>query len=215
MTIPKHHERAPDDTRAYDVEVSDTGAADSIDNPERVTAGAWLSLALSLSFYLLMLAIGAKYDSDRHPRAKPAEPDHSTLSGPMANAPVAASSQTLAPRFDAPGALLARARACAAVAQWNCVIEATSGVIARRGNTPETRALLTQAMVNGGWVPANAPTVASTVQTQDIHPVSVAPPGPKRMMKHVHRHVPHPPLLRYATTTRSDFPSYMPDIYRH
>ncbi|WP_233869101.1 hypothetical protein [Paraburkholderia adhaesiva] len=195
--------------------MSDTRAADSVDNPERLTAGAWLSLGLSLSFYLLMLAIGAKYDSDHHARAKPAEPDHSTLSGPVANAPVAASDQAAAPRFDGPGILLARARACAAVAQWDCVIEATSGVIARRGSTPETRALLTQAMINGGWVPANAPAVAPTVQPQDIPPVSVTPPGPKRMTKHVHRRVPRPPVLRYATTTRYDFPSYMPGIYRH
>lgn len=219
MTIPNPPEREPDDTPAFGIGKSDAGTADTVDDPERLTGGAWVSLALSLSFYLLMLAVGAKYDSDHHGRARPAaEPDRPPLSAPMAYAPAGASgpgSLLPAPFADAPGALLARAHACAAVAQWDCVIEATSGVIARRGNTPETRALLAQAMVNGGWVPGAASTVSQTDQTQDFRRVSATPPGAKRMTKHLRRHAVRAPLLRYATTTRSDFPSYLPDIYRH
>lgn len=211
MTIPNQPERAPDDMPALESDVPGTGAADAVDNPERLTGGAWLSLALSLSFYLLMLAIGAKYDSDHHARVKAAEQDRSALSGPMAYAPAAASGLSPAASIDAPGALLARAHACAAVARWDCVIEATSGVIARRGNTQETRALLAQAMISEGWVPGKA----SADQTQNIRRVSTTPPVAKRVTRHWHRHPVRPPLLRYATTTHSDFPSYMPDIYRH
>jgi hypothetical protein len=59
MTIPNQPEREPDDTPVFDMEAPDTGHVDSVDDPERLTGGAWLSLALSVSFYLVMLAIGA------------------------------------------------------------------------------------------------------------------------------------------------------------
>jgi hypothetical protein len=157
------------------------------------------------------LAIGAKYDSDHHARVKRAEQDRSALSRPMAYAPTVASGPSPAASIDAPGALLARAHACAAVARWDCVIEATSGVIARQGNTQETRAPLAQAMINEGWGPGKAP----ADQTQNIRRVSTTPPVAKRVTRHWHRHPVRPPLLWYATTTHSDFPSYMPDIYRH
>jgi hypothetical protein len=217
MTIPNQSEREPDDAPVFDMDAPGTGSVENVDNPERLTGGAWLSLALSVSFYLVMLAIGAWYDSDHHVSAKTAVTDHSTLAGPMTNtnAPVAASSQLPAPSIDATGTLLARAHACAALAQWNCVIEATSGVIARQGNTPEARALLAQAVVNGGWVPGTGPTVASTTHVQNIRSVATTPPATRRVTKHVHRHVVRPPLLRYVSSTHNDFPSYLPDLYRH
>lgn len=217
MTIPNQPEREPDDTPVFDMEAPDTGHVDSVDDPERLTGGAWLSLALSVSFYLVMLAIGAKYDSDHHVHTKTAAANHSTLAGPMTNtnAPVAASGQAPVPSIDATGTLLARAHLCAAEAQWNCVIEATSGVIARQGNTPETKALLAQAVVNGGWIPGKGSTVASAAQTQNIRPVSTTPPATRHVTRHVRRHFVRAPLLRYVSSNHNDFPSYLPDLYRH
>lgn len=215
----------PDNTRTPDTveSVNDNGTdyVASANDPERLTGGAWLSLGLSLSFYLIMLAIGAKYDSDHRVGSKPADSGRSVLAEPSANAPVSANGLSPVPPIDRSGALLARAHACAAVAQWDCVILATSGVIAQRGNTPETKALLAQAVVNGGWVRSRAAPLApqsvptSIAQTQDIRPVSATPQSVRRVTHHFHRRHERYPMLRYASTSHSDYPSYLPDIYRH
>jgi len=213
-------EHEPDDTGAPVID-NGTGLVTSANDPERLTGGAWLSLGLSLSFYLIMLAIGAKYDSDHRVGSKPADSGRSVLVGPLANAPASASGLSPVPSIDKSGALLARAHACAALAQWDCVIQATSGVIAQRGNTPETKALLAQAVVNGGWVRSKAAPLApqsvptAIAQTQDIRPVSATPQSVRRVTRHVHRRHERYPLLRYASASHSDYPSYLPDIYRH
>jgi hypothetical protein len=238
----KKPEYEPDDTRTHDISepVTVTGMdiVPATNDPERLTGGAWLSLGLSVSFYLIMLAIGAKYDSDHRVASKHFQMGHSVLAAPLANVPVSASDLPLVSSVDRSAALLARAHACATLAQWDCVIEATSGVIARRGNTPETKALLAQAVVNGGWVRAKGPQLApQALASQPLPPAQPAQLSPfsasaiprtrnthaptamtqsmKRVTRHVHRRHERYPSLRYVSTVHSDYPSYLPDIYRH
>lgn len=160
MTTPNRPERESDESWEPGRDISE-----SSNDPARLTGGAWLSLALSLAFFLSMVAIGMKYGVARHPRDKPAEAASTVLANAVASVPapvVEAASMPTTPADDV-NTLLARAHECASTAQWDCVIEATSGVIAQRGNTPETKALLAQAMVKGGWVPGNTPAPAIKV----------------------------------------------------
>jgi hypothetical protein len=223
MTISNRPEPKSGDPAAS----ASADSADSVgeNDPERVPGGAWISLGLSLGFYLLMLAIGVKYDSDHRISRKPAEPDHSALASPMAYAP--ANPPAAAPSPDTLAELLARAHDCAAAAHWNCVIEATSAVIVQHGDTPETRALLAQAMVNGGWLPVQAPASAPppapalvpapppAVKTHTVHEISSMPTGTRHTTKHVHRQVVRTSTVKYAAAPRAASDSHLADLYRH
>ena len=195
-------------------------AAESRNDPERLTSGAWISLAMSLAFFLTMVAIGVKYDVAHHPRSKPVESGRPAFASPLANAstpaltPAAAVTATSNPSMDDPDTLLARAHRCESAGQWDCVIEATSGVIAQRGNTPETKALLAQAMIKGGWVPGNAPKPAINGDTRSVREVSTLPPEPKRPNRHVRRHTVRS-SLRYTAANHSASSGDFSDIYRH
>lgn len=193
--LPEQEEREPDN-------VSESGDSGRSNDPARLTGGAWFSLAVSFGVFLLMVAIGVKYHVAAQSREEPAEPDRYVVAN--ASVPAAAAASTLP--ADASETLLARARGCAATAQWDCVIETTSGVIAQRGNTPETKALLAQAIVNGGWAPGNA---------HNVREVSTMPPESKRPIVHDHRHRVRAERLRYAALTRRNSTDEMADIYRH
>ncbi|MFD1554890.1 hypothetical protein ACFSHT_04495 [Paraburkholderia silviterrae] len=210
MTTPDRPERESDETWEPGQD-----ASEGISDPRRLTRGAWLSLAMSLAFFVTMVTISVKFDSAHHPRAKPAEPERSALASEPAPVPVAAITPPATAPADDPDALLAQARECAAAAHWDCVIEATSGVIAQRGNTPETKALLAQAMIKGGWVPGKAPAPALSGTTHYASEFVMAPPEPKRAVRHRHRHTERLAHLRYTSANRSNMPDDWADIYRH
>ncbi|QBR00907.1 hypothetical protein [Paraburkholderia pallida] len=215
MTTPDRPERASDEKWEPGQD-----APEGISDPRRLTRGAWFSLAMSLAFFVTMVTISVKFDAAHHPRTKPAEVERSALASEPAPVSVAAITLPTAPADD-PDALLAHARECAAAAHWDCVIEATSGVIAQRGNTPETQALLAQAIVAGGWVQGKAPTLAPVPApsisgtTHYASAFSTAPPEPKRAVRHRHRHTERPAHLRYTSANRSNLPDDWADIYRH
>ena len=220
MTIPNRPERESDDAELPGPDLPDApDMPERSSDPQRLSGGAWLSLAMSLAFFLLMVAIGVKYDVARNPRDKPAEAGRSELASVAVEvpAPVPAPSSAItasaAPPVDDANTLLARAHECAAAAHWDCVIEATSGVIAQRGNTPETRALLTQAMVKGGWVPDTAPAIKGNAHS--VREVSTMPAEARPAARHGHRHTGRPFHLRYTATNHPSAPDDMPDIYRH
>lgn len=198
----------------------DPATPETSNDPARLTTGAWFSLAISFGFFLLMVAIGVKYHIAAQPHEALAEPDRlvaanasvpaiATASA-IASMPAIATATAIAPAStpspDAYDTLLVQARECAAEAQWECVIETTSGAIAQRGNTPETKALLSQAIVKGGWAPQKA---------HNVREVSTMPPESKRPVTHGHRHRAHAERLRYGATTRRNSADEMADIYRH
>ncbi|CAB3788346.1 hypothetical protein LMG28688_02670 [Paraburkholderia caffeinitolerans] len=201
MTMPPLPEQEEREEREPD-NVGEPGASERSNEPARLTGGAWFSLAVSFGFFLLMVAIGVKYHVAAQSRDEPAEPDRYVVAN--ASVPAIAAAPTSQP--DAYDTLLAQARECAAAAQWDCVIETTSGAIAQRGNTPETKALLSQAIVKGGWVPANA---------HNVREVSTMPPESKRPTLNGHRHTARAERLRYAAMTRRHSMDEMADIYRH
>ncbi|MDR3101608.1 MAG: hypothetical protein LBV73_31640 [Paraburkholderia sp.] len=216
MTMPPSPEQEPDD-------VSEPGRDDAArsSDPARLTRGAWFSLAISLAFFLLMVAIGLKYGVARHPPSKAAEPERALVASPFMSpfmSPLASASLpfiTPAPLADNPDALLARAHDCAATAQWDCVISATSGVITQRGNTPETKALLAQAMIRSGWVPGSEPAPSIKANARNMREVSATPAGAKPLARHGHRHMGRAARLRYTAITRRNSTDEMADIYRH
>lgn len=220
MKIPNRPEEESDDMPEPDADEyypdrHEDANDENDDNPARLRSGAWLSLGLSLAFYLLMLAIGAVYDGDHHVRGKAAESGRSALPGQMASAAALTDAGASASSADAPGALLARARTCAAAAQWDCVIEATSGAIAQRGDTAEARTLLAQAMVYGGWVPRTAPMSSATGKMRDIRPVSTTPAEVPRATRHFRRHSVRSTAVRFTTMTHPYSKAEMEDLYRH
>jgi hypothetical protein len=198
MTIPKLPEAEP-----ASAGVIDGGIREIVEDPLRLTGGAWLSLVLSIAFFLIMIVLGALYDRDHHARIKPADAEQSALSGSMAKAPAIVVTQVSTPPIDAPDVLLERAHDCAANARWDCVVEAVSGVIAQRGDTPEARALLVQAVVNEGWVPSATPAPAPAVKTHRTQHITSTPAGATRATKHVHRHSSQGSPLPYTAPTRS------------
>lgn len=210
MTTSNRPERASDES----LEPGDDAIENSND-PERLTGGAWLSLAMSLAFFLTMVAIGVKYDVARHPHSKAAEPATQPASMPVLTQAVELTPASNPP-MDDPDTLLARARRCERAAQWDCVIEATSGVIAQRGNTPETKALLAQAMIKGGWVPGTTPKPAIKGEAHGMRDISTLPPAePAHARRHRHRHTAHPASLRYTAAAHPASADDFPDIYRH
>lgn len=222
MTIPNRPERMSDDTPAsdsgaFDTDPSDTDTFGSDNDPGRLNGSIWISLGLSVAFYLLMLAIGAKYNSDHPVHARPAEPDRSAPASPLAYATVPApvATQTSTALIDDPDILFARAQACAAAAHWDCVIEATSGIVAQHGDTPETRALLAQAMLKGGWIARETSATTLEGKARYVRPVSTMPAGTMQATKHGHRHSVRVTPLRYAAASRPTYPGDFGDIYRH
>lgn len=212
MTPSNLPERKPDESWEPDRNPPQSG-----NDPERLTRGAWLSLAMSFVFFLTMVAIGVKFGVARHSGDEPAEAARTAFANPVANVPVpeaeiASASNTPAEDADT---LLARAHECANAAQWDCVIDATSGVIAQRGSTPETKALLRQAMIHGGWVAGNPPASAINGNRHNVREVSTMPGEPKRFVRHWHRHTAHATNLRYTAASRPTSTDELADIYRH
>ncbi|NLP62683.1 hypothetical protein [Paraburkholderia sacchari] len=219
MKMPPLPEREEREVRVPE-NMIDPATPETSNDPARLNAGAWFSLAISFGFFLLMVAIGVKYHIAAQSHEELAGPDRlvaANASVPaFATAPAIAAAAAIAPASaiatastplpDAYDTLLVQARECAAEAQWDCVIETTSGAIAQRGNTPETKALLSQAMVKGGWVPQKA---------HNVREVSTMPPEPKRPVTHGHRHRAHAERLRYGAITRPNSADQMADIYRH
>ncbi|CAM2170069.1 DUF4189 domain-containing protein [Paraburkholderia sacchari] len=213
MKMPPLPEREEREERVPE-NMIDPATPERSNDPARLTAGAWFSLAISFGFFLLMVVIGVKYHIAAQPHEELAEPDRfvgANASVPaIATAPAIAPTSAIAPAStpspDAYETLLVQARECAAEAQWDCVIETTSGAIAQRGNTPETKALLSQAMVKGGWVPQKA---------HNVREVSTMPLESKRPVTHGHRHRARAERLRYGAITRHNSADEMSDIYRH
>jgi hypothetical protein len=104
------------------------------------------------------------------------------------NPPIVAdgSQQANATLTPAAEATLARARACAAAARWDCVLDAASSVIAAQEGNTEAQALLQRAIVQSGWSRENA--VAAHASNATAAPPRAATESAWRSAARKHSH---------------------------
>lgn len=216
MAILKRSRRRSADTDAADVGASAPGPARSPG-----LSGAGISVALSVAFYVLVLAADVKFDGGRHDGGKSARPPLISAMGPK-NDPAQAfapnQAEPWAPQPQAGGSAdvwLARAHDCAANGEWDCVVEATSSAITLRGQTPETKALLAAAMENGGWGPAPGMASAQAASVRHAEPRFRTVSGTLHGKGYIHKHSVPILMARYAARTRVASAEQMDELYRH
>lgn len=168
-----------------------------------MVSGAGLSVALSVLFYILVLAADAKFDSGPSVASKTAGvvqmvnnavTDNSTL--PVAGAQASAQDDASA------RVLLARAHDCASAGRWDCVFDATTSAIALRGETLETDALLAEAMKASSWQSPQRRPGTRAVSMQGARLESTASSRPARKTTHMHAHARHDRKVKYASAAR-------------
>lgn len=216
MTILQRFRHRPTDMARH-------GKGQSVqDNtPASLTWGSGLSVALTVTFYVLVLAADAEFDVGNHMSSQTSGAVQTftasaadSSSGPTAT--TAASSTTLpATAAESPAHMLARAHHCASSGQWDCVFDATISVMALRGATPETLALLQQAMNGGNAAPPapNAPVLASN--PHNARPGAIGNVRPARYTRHIHKHSLRATLIRYGFFRHAASTNQMDDLYRH
>lgn len=201
-----HDEPAPGKER---FERDDTPAPDT-----PVTSGAGLSVALSVAFYVIVLAIGIGYDHAHR------------LRSPQSGAPERFSADWLASvraplyplmPFDAIGpieVLLAQAHDCALAAQWNCVDAATHTALALRGDLPEAPTRLAQTKANAMWVLSGA-TLSQPAYLPRNERLRVAAHVGARNERWRHdRHMGQATRARRASVHPAS-PEFLAELYRH
>jgi hypothetical protein len=154
MAIPNPPEDRPNDEPVPGKDRFERDHTAAPDTP--VTSGTGLSVALSVAFYVIVLAIGIGYDHAHRLRSPQSGAPERFTSDWLAS--VRAPQYPLMP-FDAIGpieVLLAQAHDCALAAQWNCVDAATHTAIALRGDLPEAQTQLAQTHANAMWVSSGA-----------------------------------------------------------
>jgi hypothetical protein len=165
-----------------------------------LSSSAGLSVALSVLFYVLVLAADMKFDRGPHNNRNAAGAvqvsNRIALDG---SALPVVSPEASAQSGDSAQVLIARAHDCAAVGQWDCVFDATTSAIALRGETPETRALLEQAMQAGAW---KAPRALAATRPLGVHKASLeanASTKGTRETTHAYKHARRDKKVRYAS----------------
>ena len=171
-----------------------------------------MNVALSVATFAIVLAAGVMLDGGRNsPGIQVGTTDPLSTASLAPPSAVMASPDDVAQSPEASSTLLARAHACAAAGEWACVIEATSNEIERHGDTPETQALLEQAVVNGGWTPSTA---APNSPVANVPNVASAPPLPTRASQEV-RHGHRSALRLHSSATHSGSTEDVVVLYRH
>jgi hypothetical protein len=171
-----------------------------------------MNVALSVTSFLIVLAAGVMLDGGRHSGGTQAGTTDPLSTASLAiPSDVMASPDNPAQSSDPSNTLLTRAHACAAAGDWACVIESTSNEIVQHGDTPETQALLEQAVVNGGWTPSAA---APNSPVANVPNVASAPPLPTRASQEV-RHGHRSALRLHSAATRSGSTEDIAVLFRH
>ena len=207
MAIPNPPDDRPTDEPAPNEDELERG-----DAPSLMTSGAGLSVALSVAFYLIVVALSIGYDHSHR------------LRSPQSNAPDPSSADWLtsvrAPVFPlmpfeaiAPiRVLLAHAHDCALAGRWDCVDSATRTAIALRDDSsdsqPETQMLFAQANANETWVSSHA----TFARRADIARV-------ERLKVTAHARAPYDRWRHYRhkgrASVRPASPEFLADLYRH
>ncbi|HKT96759.1 MAG TPA: hypothetical protein VJS30_09515 [Paraburkholderia sp.] len=179
-------------------------------------SGVGFNVALSVAFYLIVLAVGIGYDHSHR------------LRSPQSNPPAGSSADWLASvrpppfplmSFEAIGpirVLLAQAHDCALAGRWDCMNSATHAAIALRNDSsetqpesqPETQTLLAQANANETWVSSRA-TVAGRAYIDRSERLKVA----------AHVRAPYDRWRHYRHSGRASVrpasPEFLAGLYRH
>ncbi|TAM00888.1 MAG: hypothetical protein EPN70_21015 [Paraburkholderia sp.] len=203
--------------RPTDIARHSKGQSVQVKTPASLTWGSGLSVALTVTFYLLVLAADAEFDVGNHLSSN-------TSSAVQAFAASAADSSTglAATTITSPTTaarstdhMLAQAHQCASAGQWDCVFDATTRVMALRGETPETLALLQQAMNGTSAAPSapKAPVLASNPRS--TRPGANGYVRPTRYTRHIRKHSLRATLIRYSFVRRAASANKMDDLYRH
>ncbi|MFC5430559.1 hypothetical protein ACFPTO_17385 [Paraburkholderia denitrificans] len=193
--------------------------------PASLTWGSGLSVALTVTFYLLVLAADAKFDAGNHLSSNTSgaaqtftasAADSSTgLAATTATSPSTSPATSPTTAAESTARLLARAHHCASAGHWDCVFEATTSVMALRGETPETLALLQQAVNGTSAAPPapKAPVLASN--PRNARPGTNGYVRPARYTRHIHKHSLRATLIRYGFFRHAASTDQMNDLYRH
>ena len=183
----------------------------------RLSWGPGLSVATSVAFFFAALAVSVSYIGSPDLRSA-----HTEVPGSLAAAsPVAATDATdssVPQSSDTVSAMLARAHQCAATGEWTCVIESANAVNALRGETPETQALLQQAVIKGGWNANRASQLAGHSAGDDLLQASTPQAIGERTpqgVRHGHRHSMRARLARHSLEARSASGEDPDELYRH
>jgi hypothetical protein len=188
----------PSHRQAIDTEAPHDLASAHRRSSVRLRWGPGPSVALSIAFFLVALAISASLDVGHHFRSThTATTDTLAVASTVGVTDVTDNSDTPAQSSDPAIALLARAHDCAAAGKWSCVIETTNNVNSLHGDTPETRALLEEAVIKGGWTPGQA---APRSPRDDMHHAQTAQAFPARTPQAA-RHGRRFPMRTRLTTT--------------
>jgi hypothetical protein len=165
--------------------------------------GPGSSAALSGVCFVLILgaAIGFQHAGEKPAAAREETPpratmptarEHSALSGvdapgsgpPAVAMPVAAEGHAApAPTVEA---TLAHARACAAAARWNCVLDAASSVLAIQEGNSEAQSLLQRAIVHGGWATATSSLTPQAAMAASSAAATATPVTKSHARRHWH-----------------------------
>ncbi|CAB3796647.1 hypothetical protein LMG28688_04359 [Paraburkholderia caffeinitolerans] len=150
----------PPEDRSIDKPASGEHAFESGDTPPPTTTGAGFTVALSVVFYLIVLATGIGYDHAHRLRSPRSDPPDTSTANWLAR--VRAPSFPLMPfkAISSVRVLLDQAHDCAQASQWDCVNAATHTALALRGNAlempprapPVAQTLLAQSSANEVWV---------------------------------------------------------------
>jgi hypothetical protein len=215
MPIPKPPEEQPTDYPGS----SEDASEHEDDIVARETSGSGLSVALSVAFYVIVLAAGISYDHAHRLRSPPSgTPDMYDADSALMYASASALPAMLVSAAGSEQVLQARVRDCALKGQWNCVGQATQDAIALRNDTPESQALLDEGTVDGTW------TLANTLPAEEPRPEYGNRYGHLKVSVraedtwdrwHLHRHSAVARLGRRGALTRHASPEYIADLYRH
>ncbi len=189
--------------RSADSRPSNEGTPAGNGKSPPLLSGAGLSVALSVLFYVLVLAADAKFDSGPRIGRKAASVMQVASRPPTDSVPMpAVSAEAPAQSDESAHVLLARAHDCASAERWDCVFDATTSAIALGGETPETEALLEQAM-NAGT--GKAPRPQATARAVNLHRASLesnASTKGARETRHRHKYAKRDKKVRYAAVAR-------------
>ncbi|QBR00101.1 hypothetical protein [Paraburkholderia pallida] len=188
------------------------------DSPTPATSGAGLSVALSVAFYVLVLAAGIGYDH-AHRLRDPQSDTPDTASGAWLASVQAPPGRLMPLEAIAPvRVLLAQAHNCALAGQWDCVSDATGSAIALRGDTPETqpeaRTLVAQANASEMWVSSRAAVARPAYAGRNERLKVAAHAGASDGKWHHYRHT-GAWYMAKRTNERRASPELLADLYRH
>ena len=206
----------PSDRQAIDKDAPHDIASAHRCSSFRLTWGPGLSVALSVTFFLVALAVSVTLDDDYHFRSThTAATDTLAAASTVSAIDATASSGTPAQSSDPASALLARAHDCAAAGEWTCVIETINNIHSLRGDTTVTRALLEQAVIKGGWTPTQAAPRSQGGYAPHAPTTQAFPSRTSQDAKHGRRYPQRTQLTRHSPDTRATSGKDPVDPFRH